>query len=100
MLSLIVYPSKGEIGRYDLNPREQFFSNAHMDPDPLVVKGIKMGFHVHSKITEAFIHIGSGGVPNTVKGLILFKKNPFEKLDHYTGFNEFIGGKEINTWCW
>jgi len=40
--------------------------------------------------------VGSGGVPNRVDGLILFKKNPFDNLDLYDGFEEFMDGEEMD----
>lgn len=88
-LGLLLYPKHGKVKHYFLNPKEDFFSNVHMQGDPLIVRDIQTGLHVHPRRTEDILEFRRFAVSNRIEGALLFKRNPFEDLDYYEGFREF-----------
>ena len=71
------FPDSGQIS-YLLNSEEAFFSNAHQNPDPLVVQDIERGIHLHPTRTEDYLleyRRPCPSIPNRVNGLVLFRRN-------------------------
>ncbi len=88
--SIIVYPSKGEVEKYELTKKE-FFTNIHKNPDPLIVQDIRQKIYLHPIVTDDVFWVpGKKWAPNIVEGAIFFKKNPFLNYENYPGFKEFV----------
>lgn len=70
-----VYPEQGVV-RYLLNEDEEFFSNVHQNPDPIVIRQIVRGIHLHPIRTDDYLWWGrrKNSIPNRVNGLILFSR--------------------------
>ena len=88
--SMLFFPQSGRIKEYKLNPKQEFFSNAHQDIDPIVVANFREP--VFLKQSDPVSHIWAHGgkyVHNVINGVILFKQNPFQNPNSYPGFKEF-----------
>ena len=95
--TLLIFPSKGEIKKYILNPEEEFFTSIHNNPDPLIISDIKTKLYLHPKKDENFLYVADRkSVPNRIFGAILFKHNPLENKNLYSGFEEFLNSKLEN----
>jgi len=89
-LTMLVYPAKGEVKRYAL-AQEDFFSNVHLDPDPLSVTNIQAGIHLHPTKTSDRVWIpGNLYASNIITAALFYKKNPLANLALYPGFEEFL----------
>jgi hypothetical protein len=91
-LTLIVYPKRGKIKEYKLNKKSKFLTDAHQNPDPIVIKAILEAVCLHPTITEEYIWLPGCniGKSNKIGGALLYKTNPFEPITKYPGFEEFI----------
>lgn len=92
--TLLIFPSKGEIKKYVLNKEEEFLTNIHNNPDPIIISDIKTKLYLHPKKDENFLYVANRkSIPNRIFGAILFKHNPIEKPKLYPGFEEFLDAK-------
>jgi len=90
-LTLSIFPTKGIIKSYTLNPEGNFLTNIHRSQDPIVITHIRTRLYIHPDITESHIHWGRrGGVPNKIDGAVLFRQNPVENKTVYEGFEDFV----------
>lgn len=91
ILSLVVYPREGEVKQFRLNSKTKLFSDIHRNSDPLTVKQLDYGVHIHPKKTEDYVWIDykNQSVPNRITGGLFFKQNPFRNIDIYEGFIDF-----------
>lgn len=92
ILGLVVYPKEGEIKQFRLNQETEFFSDIHQNPDPLTIRGLKYGLHIHPKKTDDYVWVdyNNQSVPNRITGGLLFKRNPIKNPRKYAGFSKFI----------
>lgn len=92
--SLVIFPEYGEIKKFLLNPNTFFFSNAHMNVDPLIVYRIRKGWHFDEDRTEDNMWDGTWeGCTNRIGGIMAFKKSPIENPGYYKFF-EFLKKEE------
>jgi len=92
VLTMLVYPSKGEIEKYRFT-KDPFFTNAHQNPDPIVVQDIHpdKGILLNTKRPPGYVLLTRDlWIPNEISSALLFKKNPFENLEDYDGIEEFL----------
>jgi len=94
-LTLLIFPASGEIKKYCLNPKGNFFTNLHKNPDPILIKMIKMGLFIHpeQKDDSFYYHRQRKTVPNRINEVLLFKRNPVENKRLYEGFEDFLNHK-------
>lgn len=91
-LNLLVYPEYGEVN-YKLNSKTTFFSNAHMNPNPIIVKDMLKMVPFNSKRDgKIWFPGGHDGneLQNGIDSLILFKQNPVSNPSLHEGFKEFL----------
>jgi hypothetical protein len=90
--NFIAYPqSETTVKRYILNPISEFATNAHQNPDPLVIHIPNSELYLHPKKTVKSIWFPrDNGIVNTITGGFLFKENPLDNLELYPGFKELL----------
>ncbi len=95
-LSMVIYPSKGQVKRYVLSDAV-FFSNAHTNPDPLIITNIDESLYLHPECRDDFFRLRPVGrvftdfyIPSLVHNGVFFKRNPFLCPKDYEGFQRFM----------
>lgn len=89
-LTAIVFPLHEEVKGYMLSSSQRLFSNVHANSDPLIVRDIETKLYLNPKIAEDRIWMpGNEYVPNRIDGMILFRKNPYDRAKDYPGFEHF-----------
>lgn len=92
-LTLVVFPKYGQISQYVLREDEEFYSNIHQNPDPLIIKGIKRALYIKPSVRREDIWFPGKDdyIPNTIRGMVLMKRNPLKPQTNYPGFEEYLG---------
>lgn len=89
-LCIFIYPKHGTINCYQLYRHGEFYSNVHTYRDPIVIKEIRSDLHVHPTRIDKNLYIHGYPLDNIIEGAFLFKKNPFDHMEEYDGFKEFV----------